>query len=90
MGSEQNEKIGLFSYRPQPTLQPSTHCLFISLFTYAKRLLKPTHLPDWRLSKLRDLPKTAKRVVQLQPNAITRADLVVLQAHLLALLSQVF
>ena len=55
--------------QPQPTLQLSTHCLFILLFTYAKRLLKPTDLLDWRLPKLRDLSKIAKRFVQLQPSA---------------------
>ena len=30
---------------------------FISLFTYAQRLLKPTDLPEWRLPKLDDCPK---------------------------------
>ena len=38
-------------------LQTSTHSLFISLFTYDQRLLKPTDLPEWRLPKLDDCPK---------------------------------
>ena len=40
-----------------PTLQPSPHCLVISLFTYVLSLLQPTDFPEWSLPKTRDLPK---------------------------------
>ena len=50
-----------------PTLHPSTHCLFISLFTYAQRSLKPTDFPPLHPPKPRDLSKSEKRLVQLQP-----------------------
>ena len=39
-------------------LQPSAYCLFIFLFIYAQRLLKPNNLPKRRLPKPRDLPET--------------------------------
>ena len=68
------EKIGLVSYNPEPTLQFSSYCLFISLFTYAQCLVKPGCLP-----KPGDLPKTNKTIIL---PVLLR---VVLQAHLLVL-----
>ena len=56
-GIRPKQKIGLISYKTQPTLQPSTHCLFTSLFTYTQRLLKPTDMQEWRLPKPGDLPE---------------------------------
>ena len=57
-------EIGLFSYKIQPTIHPSTHCY---LFVYVpQRLFKPADLPGWRLPKARDLPNTVNKVVQLQ------------------------
>ena len=57
-GIHSKPKLGLFSHSPQPFLRPSTHYLFISLFIYAQRLLKPTTLLQWRLPEHRDLLKT--------------------------------
>ena len=76
-GSAENEKIGLFSFNPHQTLQPSNHCLFILLFTYAQRFFKPTDLPAWRLLKLGICQKQKTRVVQLQQKkliAIARVE----------------
>ena len=55
-----------FLFYEIPILQPSTHCFFFSLFTYAKRSLKPTDLPEFCLPKPKDLSKTEKSPVQLQ------------------------
>ena len=58
-----------FSYNPQPTLPPSTHCSFISLFTYARRSLKPPNFPELHLPKPRYLSKSENMFVHLQTTA---------------------
>ena len=48
----------------------------MSLFTYVKRLIKPTDLPERHLPKHRDLPRTGKRGFQLHRKfaSIARID----------------